>query len=316
MASSSRLVRAAPRSWHTAAAASSRLLSSTSREPSSSSSYRVTDATIEQYQRSGACLLRGILSSDELAMLREAIDFNLANPSALAGVASADSDPGRFFEDFCSWQRIPGYERLAFESALPSVAAQLMRSETVRLYHDHLLVKEPRTRQPTPWHQDQPYYNVSGRQNVSFWLPVDPVPRDATLEFLAGSHADGTWYLPKTFLTEEAKWFPCGTLADVPPVDVGTGNGHEVLGWALQPGDAVAFHMLTLHGSAGSTERRRAFSIRMIGDDARHAPRQWRTSPPFEGLAEELADGAAMEHPLFPLVYKYPVSEIRSRKVN
>ena len=37
-----------------------------------------------------------------------------------------------------------------------------MGSETARLFHDHLLVKEPRTAQPTPWHQDQPYYNVSG----------------------------------------------------------------------------------------------------------------------------------------------------------
>jgi hypothetical protein len=27
-------------------------------------------------------------------------------------------------------------------------------------------VKEPRTRQPTPWHQDMPYYNIVGAQNV------------------------------------------------------------------------------------------------------------------------------------------------------
>ena len=44
------------------------------------------------------------------------------------------------------------------------------------------------TRQPTPWHQDQPYYNVDGTQNVSFWIPVDPVSRASTLEFVAGSH--------------------------------------------------------------------------------------------------------------------------------
>jgi hypothetical protein len=36
------------------------------------------------------------------------------------------------------------------ESALPRVSAQLMHSDTVRLYHDHLLVKEPGTRQGTP----------------------------------------------------------------------------------------------------------------------------------------------------------------------
>ena len=50
-----------------------------------------------------------------------------------------------------------------------------MGARQVRLYHDHLLVKEPGTRQPTPWHQDQPYYNVDGRQTCSVWMPVDPV---------------------------------------------------------------------------------------------------------------------------------------------
>ena len=32
----------------------------------------------------------------------------------------------------------------------------------------------------TPWHQDQPYYNISGQQNCSFWIPVDPVGREST----------------------------------------------------------------------------------------------------------------------------------------
>ena len=256
-------------------------------------------AAAERFERDGAVVLRNLLSLEEVASLREAIDWNLANPGALAGVASADSDPGCFFEDFCSWQRVAGYRRLIFDSLLPEVAARLMGSSTVRLYHDHVLVKEARTRQRTPWHQDQPYYNISGRQNVSFWIPVDPVPRESTLEFVRGSHG-GTWYLPKTFLSEEAKWFPDGSLVEVPDVTAGE---HEVLGWELAPGDAVAFHMLTLHGSAGSTARRRAFSVRMMGDDVRHAPRPWRTSPQFEGLADELADGVPMDHALFPIVF-------------
>ena len=256
-------------------------------------------AEAERYWRDGVVVLRNLLSSDEMASLREAVEWNLANPGPLAGVASADTDPGCFFEDFCSWQRVPGYQRLIFDSVLPEVAARLIGSSTVRLHHDHLLVKEARTRQQTPWHQDQPYYNITGRQNVSFWIPVDPVPRESTLEFVSGSH-DGKWYVPRTFLSEEAKWFPEGSLADVPDI---AAEQHTVLGWELAPGDVVAFHMLTLHGSAGSTARRRAFSVRMIGDDVRHAPRPWRTSPQFEGLAEELANGAPMDHALFPVVY-------------
>jgi hypothetical protein len=44
------------------------------------------------------------------------------------------------------------------------------------------------------------------------------------------------------------------------------------------------------------------FSARYLGDDARHAVRSWRTSPPFAGLAGRLPDGAVMEDALFPLI--------------
>jgi len=153
--------------------------------------FSLSPSVIEDYQRDGAVVIRGALDAGELALLERGIEANLAAPGPLAAVASAADDPGRFFEDFCNWQRIPEYEHIMRHSALPSISAQLMQSQRVRLYHDHLLVKEAGTRQPTPWHQDQPYYNVDGRQNVSFWIPVDPVPRESTLEFLAGS-SDGT----------------------------------------------------------------------------------------------------------------------------
>lgn len=258
---------------------------------------------VGDYARLGAVVLRGVLDADEVAVLREAIDHNLAHPSPLALVASEPDDPGRFVEDFCTWADNPGYRRILFGSALPHIAAQLMQSRTARLYHDHMLTKEPGTRQPTPWHQDQPYYNVSGRQNVSFWLPVDPVPLASTLRFVAGSH-QGTWYMPRTFRDAQARWFPEGTLAELPPIDAQP-EQHPQLAWALEPGDAVVFHMLSLHASAGvgPGQRRRVFSARYVGDDTRHAVRPWRTSPPFAGLSDRLADGAELDDPLFPRVW-------------
>ena len=117
----------------------------------------------------------------------QGIDANLAHPSPRAKVASRPDDPGWFIEDFCNWQENESYRRFIFDSRLAAAAAALMRSQTARLYHDHMLTKEPGTRQRTPWHQDQPYYNIEGRQNCSFWIPVDPVSRGSTLELVAGS---------------------------------------------------------------------------------------------------------------------------------
>jgi len=266
----------------------------------------IDSATVERFQRDGAVCIRQLFDPGEMAVLRDGIDENLARLSPRAKLASGADDPGRFIEDFCNWQDNAHYRRFIFDSALPETAGRLMRSSTARLYHDHMLTKEPGTRQPTPWHQDQPYYNIEGRQNVSFWIPVDPVNRESTLEFVAGSHL-GPWLMPRSFMDAQAQWFPEGTLADLPNIEARR-DAYPILGWELQPGDAVCFHMLMLHAARGVTgpHRRRVFSVRFLGDDITHAPRRWRTSPEFPGLAAELAAGAPMDHRFFPVLWRAP----------
>ena len=261
-------------------------------------------ATVESFQRDGAVCLRQLFGPDEIAVLRAGVDENLAHLSPRAKVASTQDDPGRFVEDFCNWQENAQYRGFIFNSALPETAGRLMRSRAAKLYHDHMLTKEPGTRAATPWHQDQPYYNIEGRQNVSFWIPVDPVSRESTLEFVAGSHL-GPWLMPRSFMDAQAKWFPEGTLADLPNIEAAR-DAFPILGWELQPGDAVCFHMLTLHATRGVTgpHRRRVFSVRFLGDDITHAPRRWRTSPEFPGLSAELPAGAPMNHELFPVLWR------------
>jgi ectoine hydroxylase-related dioxygenase (phytanoyl-CoA dioxygenase family) len=258
---------------------------------------------VGDFARDGAVCVRGAFDAARMALAERAVDANLACLSPLAKRASTTED-GAFVEDFCSWQRIPEMEAFVRTSGAAAIAGELLGAATVRLYHDHVLVKEPGTRQRTPWHQDLPYYNVDGRMNVSMWLPIDPVPRSSTLEFVAGSHL-GPWYTPRTFLDGQAKWFPEGRLAELPDIDADP-ERFPVLGWALEPGDAVFFHMLTLHAAAGvdGTRRRRVLSVRFLGEDMVHRPRPWTTSPPFPGLEEELADGAPLDHPLFPVLWE------------
>ena len=185
---------------------------------------------------------------------------------------------------------------------MPALAAALLATPQVRFYHDHVLVKEGGTRQRTPWHQDQPYYNVDGR-GVSAWITVDPVPEDGCLELVAGSHR-GPWLMPRTFLNAEARWFPEGSLAELPDIDADP-KAFDIRRFALQPGDAIFFDFLTVHGAPGFLHpgRRRILSLRYLSAQARHAPRAWRTSPPFDGLDAELPAGAVMDHPLFPVVW-------------
>ena len=186
----------------------------------------VTDEVVAAFARDGVVCLRSVLDPGQVTAAAEAIEAVLAAPGPLTQVASAADDPGAFTEDFCRWQEIPQIGQLARYSQVPALAAALMATPQVRFYHDHILVKEGRTRQRTPWHQDQPYYNVDGR-GLS----------------------------------------------------------------------------LTVHGAPGFgyPTRRRILSLRYLSAGARHAPRPWRTSPPFD--LGELPAGAPMDHPLFPVVW-------------
>jgi ectoine hydroxylase-related dioxygenase (phytanoyl-CoA dioxygenase family) len=254
------------------------------------------------FARDGVACVRGVLDPAEIAAAVAAIEIVLAVPGPLAQVASSLGDPGSFTEDFRRWEDIPQIEELARHSRVPQIAAALMGTPQVRFYHDHVLVKEGGTRQRTPWHQDQPYYNVDGR-GVSAWIPVDPVPVAGCLELLAGSHR-GPWLMPRTFLAGEAKWFPDGSLAELPDIEADR-DAFDIRRFELEPGDAIFFDFLTVHGAPGFPfrGRRRVLSLRYLSADARHAPRQWRTSPPFDGLESQLPAGAALDHPLFPVVW-------------
>lgn len=248
-----------------------------------------------EYQRDGVVVLRDVLTPDEVDRLRVGIDEVVSRPSARAKVASAPDDPGFFIEDFSTWRDHPNFESVIRTSRLAEVAADLMGSRTVTMYHDHILVKEPGTRQRTPWHQDQPYYDVEGKQNVSFWIPVDPVSREDCLEVIAGTHR-GTWLMPRSFLDQQARWFPEGSLSEMPDYEAHRDSLHIVTA-DLRPGDCIAFHMLAVHGAPGvsGSNRRRVFSLRLLGDDMVFAPRDWVTSPDMTAVFDGPDDRVAGE---------------------
>ena len=265
---------------------------------------------VEEYQRDGVVVLRGVVSPSEIEALRCGIDRVIAQPSPRAKVASSGDDPGFFLEDFCRWRDVSEFSDFIHMSALRSLAADLMQSTSVVHFHDHVLVKEPRTRQITPWHQDQPYYDVEGRQNVSFWIPVDPVPRESCLEVWAGSHR-GPWYMPRSFLDQQAKWFPDGSLDELPDIDRGREDPDPdrrlpVRSWQMEPGDVIAFHMLSVHGAPGTSDRRRVFSWRLLGDDMVFVRRPWTTSPDLGaviGEDDDRREGRALSGEWFPRVW-------------
>lgn len=255
----------------------------------------MTPEMVEAYRRDGAVLVKG-LWKDWVEVIRAGIQRNMEEPGPYAAENLKPGERGRFFDDYCNWTRIPEFRQVIEKSDVADVAAKLMGSGTVQVFHDHVLVKEPGTSKPTPWHQDGPYYFVEGTHTVSFWSPVDPV-REASLRCVAGSHRWEKEVLPTRWLSEETFYPDPDAYMPVPDPDA---EGMRILEWEMEPGDAVAFDFHTLHGARGNTTdaRRRAFSLRLVGEDARYVERPGRTSPPFPG--HDMKPGERLRADWFP----------------
>ena len=259
----------------------------------------VTQQHIDSFQRDGVALIRGLFK-DYVEMISAGIERNMTDPSTYASENLKEGEGGRFFDDYCNWTRISEFEHVVRNSPAAEVAADLMKSQQVQVFHDHVLVKEPGTSKPTPWHQDGPYYFVGGVQHVSFWSPMDRVT-EASLRCVARSHLWDKPVLPTRWLAE-TNFYP--NEDDYQPVPDPDAEGMEILEWAMEPGDAVAFNYGTLHGARGNTSssRRRAFSLRLVGDDARYVERPGPTSPPYPG--HDMQAGDRLREDWFPVIFK------------
>ena len=255
------------------------------------------------YQRDGFVIIRGVVSPDALAVIERGVEKNLLQPSAWANDYTPAESGGRFFDDYVNWQRIPEFARNAILGVLPRIAAELMATRAPRFFHEHVLVKEPGTATPTPWHHDDPYYSVDGMDNVSLWVPLDPIPPSIALRCLRGSHLVPRRFIPNRFV-DDSPYVNSATGFEVFPSQEELETLGDTVVCDAQPGDVVAFHFRTLHSAPGTSahpQRRRIVSFRYVGDDARWATRPWTTSPPFEPRG--LVDGDELDDERFPRVH-------------
>ncbi len=261
-------------------------------------------ATLESYRRDGVVLLRGAFA-DWVEPLRAGLERNLAAPEAYAFPCESNPSgaPGRFFDSYCNWHRIPEYRDFVLGSPAAALAGQLMGARRAQFFHEHCFLKEPGTSRATPWHQDMPYYCVEGTQTASVYVALDAMTEEVAVRFVAGSHRWGKVFYPRVFLdgadfnTEDASMSP------VPDIAAGDAT-YDLRGWDLEPGDTVVFDFRTLHGTGSGLvkDRRRAFSTRWLGDDVVYCIRPGEMSPPLGDIG--LKPGDPMPEDCFPVLWR------------
>tara|TARA_B100001173_G_scaffold286125_1_gene273559 strand:+ start:486 stop:1274 length:789 start_codon:yes stop_codon:yes gene_type:complete len=253
---------------------------------------------IDDYQNNGVIIIKDVFK-DWIEPLRIGFQKVLDSPSK-HGRENVTNVNGRFFEDYCNWERIDEFRDCIFNSLGAQIAAEATNSKSTQIFHEHIFIKDPGTHKETPWHQDIPYYCVDGDNTGSFWIPLDNVDKENNLQLILGSHKWPKLIRPTKWSNDQSWYRDDSSFMDLPNIDK---FKDSILIPELNLGDAVLFNFKIVHGSSGNktSNPRRAFSMRFIGDDVRYIDRGGSTSPPFDGI--KLKSGDKMREDWFPKIF-------------
>ncbi len=270
----------------------------------------ISDEMVVTYARDGVVCLRDILESAWIERMRRAVDRVTRSPGPMRESYYPDR-PGDFFSEKFLWTFDADFRAYVFESPAAGAVAALLESQKLNIFFDQILVKEPGTDAPSPWHQDLNFWPFEGSQVASLWMPLDTVDLESgTLEFVRGSHLWHDQPMERALVFGKTDHQPAATAeeagdeAAVPQPDIEADRGaYDIVTFELAPGDAVVFSALILHSAPGnrSARRRRAISTRWTGDDVRY-----RRRPIMAELIRDpgLEPGDALDCELFPVVWR------------
>jgi ectoine hydroxylase-related dioxygenase (phytanoyl-CoA dioxygenase family) len=260
----------------------------------------IKNSIIKNYNINGVVVLRNIINKKWINLLKRGVRKNFQNPSIYKCIYEQNNKKELFYDDYCNWNKIDEYKNFIFNSGIANISRELMQSTKVNLFHEHVLVKEVGSKKRTPWHQDQSYYCVNGKDNCSFWIPLDEVNKNSSPEFVIGSNKWNKQFLPTKFFGKAYEQKD-EEFQNIPNIEKDRKN-YNIKSWKINIGDAVAFNFSTVHGAPEnkSKNRRRAFSVRFTGDDATYIKRKGEMSPPFPKI--KLKNGDKLDSKTFPII--------------
>jgi ectoine hydroxylase-related dioxygenase (phytanoyl-CoA dioxygenase family) len=274
---------------------------------------------IAAYGRDGAVLVKGFLSGDELGLLQQGLEEVQNSPSPMFSRVEASDRRGATMVDQFPSLRSPRLRQLMEESAIAELAARMMSAPSAQLVLDQMFYKHAGRIVPTPWHQDTPFLRVRGHDVARVWLSCDPSPRDVTVQVVRGSHLWNVVYdtsartESQVVTAEEGGAFTYDGMGNdlLPPVpDIEAHrDSFDVLGFDVEPGDAIVFHGNILHGAHGRENHphpRRAFATMWGGPNLRYHEPDGHAMPLPGESGSAIPHGARIgDHPAaFPVFWQ------------
>ncbi len=259
--------------------------------------------SVEAYRRDGFVRLQRVLSGDILDRCGAAITDQVLARNGLAGIdwSERSTYERAFIQVMNLWRDDPLVRELVFSPRLARIAAELMGTRGVRLYHDQALYKEPSPGAEvgghTPWHVDQYYWPIEGPHTVTAWIPLQPVPSEmGPLAFAVGSQRFEAGR--DLAISDESEALLSGALENA---------GFETSAAPYELGD-VSFHSgWTFHHASAnrSSSVRRVMTIIYMDADARvKEPENDNQRIDLETWLPGLAVGDVVASPINPVLWR------------
>lgn len=216
--------------------------------------YPVTSDQSDQYRKDGHILLRGVVSSDELAHFRSLIIAYVDEVIHTHGSRVQLEDDTTLFTRVTNvWRRNDQIRELVFARRFARIAAQLMGVKGVRLYHDQVLLKDP-GRSWTPWHKDHFYCPLATPNIVKMSLALTDVTREmGPMVFVSGSHLGGMFPEAPFSLTTQETFNEVIRSHKIPTVT-----------HCMNAGDALFHSGDVLHSAMQNVSARRRESLTIV----------------------------------------------------
>jgi ectoine hydroxylase-related dioxygenase (phytanoyl-CoA dioxygenase family) len=262
----------------------------------------VADGLVAEFCEQGFVVVPDLLSVDELdrygTLVTEAVRYRTS------GDTTPLEEKSRYQQSFLQcmnlWEDFADIRPLTFHQTLGQAAAELLRVDSVRLWHDQALYKQAGGRATDP-HQDHPYWPVKETASITAWIPFDgSTIESGAMAYLPGSHTVGLRKFVNIFFGEPHDILSDPEVAGIEPVFV------EV------PKGSVAFHHgLTVHlagPNRTATDRAVHTVIYLPADSTRGYP-----FPHFAVDRAGIELGQVIDGDVTPVVWPRPDGDLPER---
>lgn len=226
-----------------------------------STPYAVSPEQRENYQLHGHILLSNVASREEISEIRPSILEVVEGVVRTGDRQGKISDYGKMFTQVTNvWRLNEAVRHFIFARRFAGIAAALMGVDSVRLYHDQALVKEPGGK-ATPWHQDYYYWPLETRHSITMWMALVDIPRTmGSMSFVSGSHTSDS-FRPLPISDTSQEYF----------VKMIEEEKAATVSYELKAGDATFHSGKLLHSAHANTSsvRREVITIIYYADGTR-----------------------------------------------